>query len=251
MKKLVSTLCAAGICFGIAAIIQAEKPSPSGLWEIIPGDGHLNRFISSAPNPVNDMDGIEGPLVPSWSPVELKRLGPNILPATYQKKKVKPSDVKSRNSATFGDDLPPPPVSEIVSASMERGIDAPQEMSGRLEKQALVSTESKNKTFTYYPKSLLTIHQGSYGVLHDVISHLDKNPSARVDIRAFADSSGNINRNLVLARKRVNDIRTYLILHDISDEIITVEILEATNLLESSQTIETSPLKHRVDITIR
>ena len=251
MKKLVSALCAAGICFGFVAIIQAEKPCPSGLWEIIPGQGHLDGFISSSHKPISDMDGFEVPLVASWSPGELKRLGPTTLQATYQKKKVEPSDIKPRNSVTLRDDLPSPPMSEIVSAPMERGIDALQEKSRRLKKQALVPPESEIKTFTYIPKSLLTIHSGSYGVLHDVISYLDKNPSARVDIRAFADSSSDIARNLVLARKRVNDIRTYFILHDISDEIITVEILEASSILESNQTKETRPPNHRVDITIR
>ena len=134
---------------------------------------------------------------------------------------------------------------------MESDIDDIQEMSGQQEKQAPFPTESKNKTFTYYPKSALTIYSGPYGALHDVISYLDKNPSARVDIRAYTDSSSNIARNLVLSRKRVIDIRNYLILHDISDEIITVEVLGATNLLESNQTEGIRPLNHRVEITIR
>lgn len=251
MKKLVSALCAAGMYFGLVAIIQADKPCPSGLWEIIPGECYLDGFISSSHKHINDMDGFEVPLVASWSQVELKRVKPPTLQATYQKKKVKPSEINLRISMTLSDDLPSSPMSETVSVPMEGDIDDIQEMSGQQEKQALFPTESKNKTFTYYPKSALTIYSGSYGALQDVISYLDKNPSARVDIRAYTDSSSNVARNLVLSRKRVIDIRNYLTLHDIPDEIITAEVLGATNLLESNQTEGIRPLNHRVEITIR
>lgn len=71
MKKLVSALCAAGMYFGLVAVIQAEKPEPSGLWEIIPGECYLDGFISPLHKSIDDMDGFEVPLVANWSPTEL------------------------------------------------------------------------------------------------------------------------------------------------------------------------------------
>jgi hypothetical protein len=71
MKKLVSALCAAGLYFGLVAMIQAEKLDPAGLWEIIPGECYLDGFISPPHKSIDDMDGFEVPLVASWSPVEL------------------------------------------------------------------------------------------------------------------------------------------------------------------------------------
>ena len=71
MKKLVLALCAAGLYFGLVAIIQAEKPDPAGLWEIIPGECYLDGFISPPHKSIDDMDGFEVPLVANWSPVEL------------------------------------------------------------------------------------------------------------------------------------------------------------------------------------
>ena len=143
-----------------------------------------------------------------------------------------------------------PPVSEIVSAPVESGGDAPEDIKGRQEKKVLSPTPSKNKSFVFYPKSALTIHSGANGALDDVISFLEENPSARVDIRAFTDSSGNFARNLALSQKRVSEVRNYLILHDIPDEIITAQILESANFLENDRTEAQSRLTHRVEITI-
>ena len=70
MKKLVSTLCAAGLYFGLVAIIQAEKPDPSELWEIIPGECYLDGIISPPYKSVDDLDGFEVPLVAIWNSVE-------------------------------------------------------------------------------------------------------------------------------------------------------------------------------------
>ena len=70
MKKWVSMLCAAGLYFGLVAIIQAEKPDPSQLWEIIPGECYLDGIISPPYKSVDDLDGFEVPLVAIWNPVE-------------------------------------------------------------------------------------------------------------------------------------------------------------------------------------
>lgn len=251
MKKLVSVLCAAGIYFGPVAIIQAEKPCPSGLWEAIPLECYLDVFISSSNKPFKDIDGFEVPLVANWNPLEFKRLKPTILQSTSHKEKVKPSEIKPRVSQTKYDDLPPPSMSDTFAVSKKSNTDGRLETIGQQEKLTQSHTGSKNKTFIYYPKSALTIHSGSYGALRDVISYLDKTPSARVEITVYTDSLGIIARNLDLARKRVNDIRTYLMLHDISDETITGEIQGATSLFERTQSEEISPLNHRVEIIIR
>ena len=144
-----------------------------------------------------------------------------------------------------------PPMPEIASAPMESGRDDPEHMKGRQEGQTLSPTPRENKSFVFYPKSELTIHSGSNGALGDVISFLDENPPASVDIRAYTVSSDNFARNLALSQKRVSEIRNYLILHDISDEIITAQILDETNFIENNRSEAQSPLTHRVEITIR
>ena len=143
------------------------------------------------------------------------------------------------------------PLTETVSAPMENNTDDTQQMRRPQEKQTLSHTESDNKTFTYEPKSELTIHSGSYGTINDVISYLEKNPSARVEIRAYTDSKRNIARNISLSRKRVSEIRNYLILNGISAERITAPGLKENNFPESNRTEPLGSLNHPVEMTIR
>ncbi len=167
------------------------------------------------------------------------------------RKKVKLSESKSRKSRTLYDDLPFPPVSETASAPVESDIDDTQELRGRQKKQALPHPESNHKTFTYYPKSALTIHSGSYGGLYEVISYLDKNPSARVGIFEYTDSTGNIDRNFALSRKQVSEIHDYLIAHGVSEETVTTQVIKMTNSHDSNPAEGLESLIPRVEITIR
>lgn len=144
-----------------------------------------------------------------------------------------------------------PPLSETVTAPMKSDTDDAQEIRERQEKQTLSHTESKNKTFIYDPESALTIHSGSYGVLDDVISYLDENPSASVDILAYINTTGNVAKNLNLSRKRVFEIRNYLILNGISEERITDQGLGENNFLQSNHTEQFGSLNHPVEMTIR
>ena len=112
-------------------------------------------------------------------------------------------------------------------------------------------TELNSKTFYYYPESLLTIHSGAYGALNDAISYLDSNPSARVDIRAYEEFSENNVRNITLTKKRLSDIRDYLILHGISVNNITAKLMEETSFLKDNQTDQPISINNLVEITIR
>ncbi len=193
---------------------------------------------------------------------EFKRLEPSPMGVASQKQK-RPLDTptlkataKKQLYKTAGDKAEaseskgaPSPGSEIVSASLESDRDAPEDMKGR--QKTLSPTLSESKSFVIYPKSELTIHAGSIGALGEVISFLDENQPVSVDIRAYTDSSGNFERNLALSQKRVSEIRNYLILHDIPDEIITAQILDETTFLENNRNKVQSPLPHRVEITIR
>ncbi len=134
-----------------------------------------------------------------------------------------------------------PPMPEIASAPMESDRDDPEDLQGRQEGQTLSPTLSDNKSFVFYPESALTIHSGANGALDDVISFLGQNPPARVDIRAYTDSSGNLARNLALSQKRVSEIRNFLILHDVSDEIITAQIIETKDIIENNRGRRTEP----------
>lgn len=174
-----------------------------------------------------------------------------VLQATSSKKRFKPPENEPRVSQVLYDDLPSPPRLETVSTPMENGTGVTQEMSERQEKQSPAKTESNDKTFTYYPKSALTIHSGSTSTLEDVIYYLYNNPSTTAEIRAYTDSSGNIDRNLFLSRKRVFEIRNYLILNGISEERITAQGLDTNNFLKDNPTERHGSLNHPVEITVR
>lgn len=142
-------------------------------------------------------------------------------------------------------------LSEPVSTSSASDMNAAQNLLERQEIQALSQAESNTKTFYFDPKSALTIHSGSYGELDEVISYLEKNPSTSVNIRAYTNSEGTASRNISLARKRVFEIREYLILNDISEERITAKGLGESNFLDSNSTERLEPLNHSVELTVR
>lgn len=71
MKNLVSTLCAAGLYFGLVAISQAETPVLTELHDFIPGECYLDGRISPPKSSLDNMDGFEVPLVAMWIPLEL------------------------------------------------------------------------------------------------------------------------------------------------------------------------------------
>ena len=141
-----------------------------------------------------------------------------------------------------------PQVAETVPGSEEIEVEGAQESAGPQDTQALAATE--NKTFIYYPESARSIHSGSYGTLVEVISHLENNPSARVDIRAYSASSGKEDDTLDLSRKRVFEIRNYFILIGISEERITGQILEAENSPKDNPSDRLSSLNQRVELSI-
>jgi outer membrane protein OmpA-like peptidoglycan-associated protein len=144
-----------------------------------------------------------------------------------------------------------PKIIYTVADYRKSHIEDTQEKIERQDKVPQSYTESRTKTFIYYPKSASTIHSGSYEVLDDVISHLDSNPSAIVDIRTYTDSSDDTASNLALSRQRVSDIRNYLILHGISEENITAQLEEATESTERGRTERLKSLNALVEITIR
>ncbi len=187
----------------------------------------------------NRADGLESP----YHRVEIQA----VYPAARQQEKS--ADNKAKALQNEGDVQPSE--SETVSVANESGIDDTRQMKSRQDTPTLTPTKSNNKTFVYYPKSALTIHSGSYDALDEVISYLDENPSASVDIRAYTDASGNIARNLALSRKRVFELRNYLILHDVPEEIITTDAQGAINFLDSNSIDRLGSPNHRVELTIR
>ena len=71
MKKILLALCTAGLYFGLAATIQAEKPVLSELREFIPGECYLDGRISPPKTFLDSMGGFEVPLVAMWIPLKL------------------------------------------------------------------------------------------------------------------------------------------------------------------------------------
>jgi len=189
------------------------------------------------------------------APVESDRVDPEDMKIWQEEQTLPPTEMQQDKitddkAIVSENESPAPPVSEIVSAPVESDRVAPEDMQGRQEEQTLPPTLSDNKSFVFYPESALTIHSGANGALDDVISFLGKNPPARVDIRAYTDFSSNSARNLALSQKRVSEIRNFLILRDVSDEIITAQIIETKDIIENNRAEEQSPLTHRVEITI-
>ena len=171
------------------------------------------------------------------------------LRATTQKQKATPSESGQKTSQTQYDALPPPPPSASMSTTSLAGNS--EALEGRQEKLALFPIKSKNKTFIYYPKSSLAIPPGAYGALDDIVSYLGKNPSAKVDIRGYTDSSGNSSRNLALSKERAFQIRDYLIKEGIAEQRISAQGLGATNFLESNRTERLRTMNRRVEIIIK
>lgn len=148
--------------------------------------------------------------------------------------------------------MPLPGSDGVLLLGAESGAGASSHTVDSLTKVNETETDTEiNKTFYYYPKSPLTIHSGAYGALNDAISYLDSNPSARVEIRAYEEFSENNVRNLALTKKRLFDIRNYMILHDISENNITAKLMEETSFLEHNQTDKPLSIKNLVEITIR
>ena len=189
------------------------------------------------------------------APLESDRVDPEDMKRQQEEQTLPPTEMQQDKitddkAMVSENESPAPPVSEIVSAPLESDRDDPENLPGWQEGQTRSPTLSDNKSFVFYPESALTIHSGANGALDDVISFLNENPPARVDIRAYKDSSSNSARNLVLAQKRVSEIRNFLILRDVSDEIISAQIIETKDIIENSRAEEQSPLTHRVEITI-
>jgi outer membrane protein OmpA-like peptidoglycan-associated protein len=130
-------------------------------------------------------------------------------------------------------------------------MDGPEEIKDDQERLALRIPEKKDNIFIYHPESERTIHLGSYGALDEVIAYLDRNPSKRVDIRAYTNSSGDKQRNLALTQKRVFEIRNYLILNGISAERISARGLGENNFPEINQTDRQDSQKLPVEMVIR
>ena len=69
-------------------------------------------------------------------------------------------------------------------------------------------------------------------MLDQVIAYLDDNPTTKVDIRAYLDPSIKRERDVALTRKRVFEIRNYLVLSGISEERISAQGLGANDFPE-------------------
>ena len=147
----------------------------------------------------------------------------------------------------------PSPVleTESKSASIASQTDSSQTFKQDQENLFLVPNRSKIKTFIYYPKSTIAIPPGSYVALDDIVSQLIENPSTKVDIQGYTDSSGNKMKNLAVSYERAYEIRNYLIEKGIAEERITAQGLGATNFLESNRTERLRTMNRRVEITIK
>ena len=173
------------------------------------------------------------------------------LQATPHKKMFSSFETKPGSYQTPHGELISQAITDTIADYRKSHTGDTQEMMVRPEKVPQSYPESKTKTFIYYPKSESTIHSGSYEVLDDVISYLDLNPSAKVDIRTYTGFADDTAKNLALSRQRVSDIRNYLILHGISEENITAQLQEANKSLRSDPTERLNSLNTLVEITIR
>ena len=142
------------------------------------------------------------------------------------------------------------PVSVPVPDRPDIDIEKTEEMQQQ-ELQTRIVPETEDIIFTYQPESELTIHSGAYSVLDKVVAYLDDNPSSKLDIRAYINSSSNKEREIALTQKRVYDIRTYLILNGISEERISAQGLGDNNFPEINNLNRQKSQDHLVEMMIR
>ena len=142
------------------------------------------------------------------------------------------------------------PVSVQGSDRLDTEIEKTEEMQQQ-ELQTHLVPESNDKIFTYQPTSERTIYSGSYSVFDEVVAYLDENPSSKIDIRAYINSSSNMEREIALTQKRVYDIRTYLILNGISEDRISAQGLGENNFPEINNLTTQQSQDHLVEIIIR
>jgi outer membrane protein OmpA-like peptidoglycan-associated protein len=142
------------------------------------------------------------------------------------------------------------PVSVPVPDRPDIDIEKTEEMQQQ-ELQTRIVPETEDIIFTYQPESELTIHSGAYSVLDEVVAYLDDNPSSKLDIRAYINSSSNKEREIALTQKRVYDIRTYLILKGISEERISAQGLGDNNFPEINNLNRQKSQDHLVEMMIR
>ena len=140
-----------------------------------------------------------------------------------------------------------------VESPLSESVPVPQDsaLQGREDMQVLLIPESSDKIFTYHPESERTIHSGSYDVLDEVIAYLNENPTMRVDIRAYINSSSNRERELKLTQKRVYEIRNYLILNGVSEQRIMAQGLGEGNFLEINRPEREGSQKQVVKMIVR
>ena len=240
----------------VSALVN-ESDAPSNMHETV------SAKMESNPESTQEMTGVqEKPIDDHANNSENKRDTPppasETVTALNESDKSDTREITESNNKTVNDQEKifenehdaPSPTSEPPATPPVSDKDDTQEIMVSLEKQVISPTESKSKTFNYYPKSALTIHSGSYATLDDVISYAHMNPRAGVNIQAYNDVSDNTGRNLVLLQERVSEIRNYMILHGISEKTITSQIMETNNFLESNQTERSKSLSPQVEITI-
>ncbi|MDO6834120.1 sortase-associated OmpA-like protein PdsO [Pseudoalteromonas carrageenovora] len=87
--------------------------------------------------------------------------------------------------------------------------------------------------------------------LDQLVTLLNNQPQLALDLSGFADQRGDEQANLLLSKKRVNAVQSYLIKHGISHKRLSTQAFGEQQTLARSNTVEDNFFDRRVTLTTR
>ncbi len=134
-------------------------------------------------------------------------------------------------------EIKPPPVNQ----------DAQQE---KLTNPPVASPFLEQKILIYFKRNSNELPDGSYETLNRIADFLLQNPSARISIKGYSDSTGDYSYNVSVSRFRANTIKTYLVGKGVEAAHIKADGLGPENPIASNSTAEGRRQNRRVEIEL-
>ncbi len=114
---------------------------------------------------------------------------------------------------------------------------------------------TKNKIITseqiYFELGKMNIHPSSLHVLDKIVEYIKKHPELKT-IRAegFTDTTGSVERNVLVSKERAKKVREYLIAQGINKKMLTYDGYGSKNAISSNDTNEGRMKNRRVELRI-
>ena len=118
------------------------------------------------------------------------------------------------------------------------------------EPQLVEPNRTLVNTISDYPVNLADFPANQKAGLKDIAAQLKANQSLTLVISGHADITGSEGYNLSLSRKRVANVKAYIIAQGISSERIKIEYYGSSKPIASNATVEGRMKNRRVDIEL-